>query len=238
MGNNSNFIDIEKRSIKAKVVQCYPFFAYIFLLALGGTLVYGENYLTQNFDDVPLGQLIYHLHTPLDGTNTSTFSDVIVNIVLIILGSALVVTLGFWKLRKLKRCDTFLNWCALCGTIGISYAGILVCVHFDAVNYFKYVNENTSIYEDNYVDGKDVDLTFPQKKQNLVYIFMESMEMAYADRGIGGAMSKNYISELTELALENESFSFDGKINGAHTVPGATFTMGGLVAQTSGVPIN
>ena len=178
------------------MVQCYPFFAYIFLLALGGTLVYGENYLTQNFDDVPLGQLIYHLHTPLDGTNTSTFSDVIVNIVLIILGSALVVTLRFWKLRKLKRCDTFLNWCTLCGTIGISYAGILVCVHFDAVNYFKYVNENTSIYEDNYVDGKDVDLTFPQKKQNLVYIFMESMEMAYADRGIGGAMSKTIFQNL------------------------------------------
>ena len=95
------------------MVQCYPFFAYIFLLALGGTLVYGENYLTQNFDDVPLGQLIYHLHTPLDGTNTSTFSDVIVNIVLIILGSALVVTLRFWKLRKLTSISSGTSGTAL-----------------------------------------------------------------------------------------------------------------------------
>ncbi|MFR3038323.1 MAG: hypothetical protein ACLTLY_05985 [Agathobacter rectalis] len=27
----------------------------------------GEVYLSENFDDVPLGQLLYHLHTPLDG---------------------------------------------------------------------------------------------------------------------------------------------------------------------------
>ena len=67
---------------------------------------------------------------------------------------------------------------------------------------------------------------------------IQSMEMTYADTSVGGAMDVNYIPELTTLSLENENFGTYGKLNGAYTVPGATFTMGGLVAQTSGIPIN
>lgn len=62
--------------------------------------------------------------------------------------------------------------------------------------------------------------------------------MTYTDESVGGAMQNNYIPELTNLSLKNENFGIDGQMNGAYTVPGATFTMGGLVAQTSGVPIN
>ena len=94
------------------------------------------------------------------------------------------------------------------------------------------------IYEDNYVDGRNVAITFPKEKRNLIYIFLESMEMTYADESVGGAMSENYIPELTQISLENENFGTYGKLNGAYTTSGATFTMGGLVAQTSGVPIN
>lgn len=64
------------------------------------------------------------------------------------------------------------------------------------------------------------------------------MEMTYSDQSVGGAMSENYIPELTQISLENENFGIYGKLNGAYTTSGATFTMGGLVAQTSGVPIN
>ncbi|WP_330424716.1 LTA synthase family protein [Agathobacter rectalis] len=71
-----------------------------------------------------------------------------------------------------------------------------------------------------------------------MYIFLESMEMTYADESVGGAMSENYIPELTQISLENENFGTYGKLNGAYTTSGVTFTMGGLVAQTSGVPIN
>lgn len=94
------------------------------------------------------------------------------------------------------------------------------------------------IYEDNYVDGRNVAITFPKEKRNLIYIFLESMEMTYADESVGGAMSENYIPELTQISLENENFVTYGKLNGAYTTSGATFTMVGLVAQTSGVPIN
>lgn len=64
------------------------------------------------------------------------------------------------------------------------------------------------------------------------------MEITYTDEEAGGAMSQNYMSELTELALENNCFSDGVFLNGAYQVNGATYTMGALAAQTCGVPIN
>ena len=207
-------------------------------LALGGCLLYGENYLTDNFSDVPLGQLLYHLHTPLDGTNTSSFTVVIISIILIIVLSIVIVLAAYWGLEKLHRRDTVFNWISIGGCMASAFAIMMFSFHFDVANYLKYINEESTIYEDEYVDGSDVEITFPSQKRNLIYIFLESMEMTYADTSVGGAMDVNYIPELTTLSLENENFGTYGKLNGAYTVPGATFTMGGLVAQTSGIPIN
>ncbi|MFR3038324.1 MAG: hypothetical protein ACLTLY_05990 [Agathobacter rectalis] len=54
---------------------------------------------------------------------------------------------------------------------------------------------------ENYVDGRDVKLSFPNEKENLIYI-LESMEMTYADKSVGGAMQDNYIPELTDISKE------------------------------------
>ena len=115
------------------------------------------------------------MHTPLDGTNTSSFTSIIVSVVLIILVCVLVVLFGYWGLGVLKKRTTFLNWMSLLGCIEIAYAVVLVCFHFDAINYFKYVNQKTKIYEENYIDGRDVKLSFPNEKRNLIYIFLKQV---------------------------------------------------------------
>ena len=61
--------------------------------------------------------------------------------------------------------------------------------------------------EDNYVDPDRVNITFPEQKRNLIYLYLESMESTYADKASGGAFDKNYIPELTQLAADNISFS-------------------------------
>ena len=149
-----------------------------------------------------------------------------------------MVTFGLLIFRKKKNKWIYKFWMSLLGCIAIGYSIILCCFHFDIISYLKYTKQDSTIYEDNYVDGRDVAITFPKEKRNLIYIFLESMEMTYSDQSVGGAMSENYIPELTQISLENENFGIYGKLNGAYTTSGATFTMGGLVAQTSGVPIN
>ena len=64
------------------------------------------------------------------------------------------------------------------------------------------------------------------------------METTYADENNGGAFTENYIPELTKLAQENEDFSGETTdLNGGHTVEGTTWTMAGMFAQTSGLPL-
>ena len=89
------------------------------------------------------------------------------------------------------------------------------------------------------MDPEEVEISFPDQKRNLIYIFLESMETTYADRKNGGAFEKNVIPELTKLAQQSEDFSGEtDQLNGGYAMPGATWTMGAMFAQTSGLPLN
>ena len=51
-------------------------------------------------------------------------------------------------------------------------------------------------------------------------------------------IAENDIPEMTQLAMENVNFSTE-RYAGRHLIPsdGATWTMGAMVAQTSGLPL-
>ena len=62
--------------------------------------------------------------------------------------------------------------------------------------------------------------------------------MTYADKENGGGFDGNFIPQLTQLSKENENFSgADTVLNGARSTSGTTWTMGGLFASTSGLPL-
>ena len=73
-------------------------------------------------------------------------------------------------------------------------------------DYVESQGEYSTFIDDNYVNPMDVTLSFPEKKRNLIYIFLESMETTFADEENGGAFEENVIQELTALAQENEDF--------------------------------
>ena len=99
----------------------------------------------------------------------------------------------------------------------------------------------SNIYETSYIKPDNSIITFCEKKNNLIYIYLESMENTYASKEAGGAMDKNYISELTELTKKEDSVSFSNtdKLGGPSVfVPSITFTMGSTIAQTTGISLN
>lgn len=113
-----------------------------------------------------------------------------------------------------------------------------VWTKLDVGEYISGQNEFSTFIDDNYVDPRDVDIVFPEKKRNLIYIFLESMETTYTDEKNGGAFEENVIPELTKLAQENEDFSGKSKkLNGGYSLTGSTWTMGAMFAQTSGLPL-
>ena len=53
----------------------------------------------------------------------------------------------------------------------------------------------------------------------------------------GGALTEDVIPELSRLAEENINFSHNGGVGGFFTPSGTGWTVAGMVAQTSGVPL-
>ncbi len=95
--------------------------------------------------------------------------------------------------------------------------------------------------ESYYVDPSQVQIDFPEEKRNLVYIYLESMEMTFAEKEIGGAFDVSVIPRLAALSEENENFSGSygegSLLDGGYSYNGGTWTMGAIFSQTSGLPL-
>jgi phosphoglycerol transferase len=63
------------------------------------------------------------------------------------------------------------------------------------------------------------------------------MEGTYTSEENGGNFEINYIPELTDVANENINFSKSDKVGGAIQTYGVGWTVAGMVATTSGVPL-
>lgn len=94
-----------------------------------------------------------------------------------------------------------------------------------------------SLYETDYQDPKETEIRFPEQKRNLIYIFMESMETTFMAPEQGGGQPYNSIPELYQLAEENVNFSQTDGVGGWSRTTGATWTVGGMVSQTAGIPL-
>ncbi len=107
---------------------------------------------------------------------------------------------------------------------------------FDTSSFVRVRKGNSILLDDNYVETKDVKLTFPEKKRNLIYIYLESMETSYEDKASGGCLDYNCMPELTKLAKDYDCFNGDGdKTNGAYVLSKSFWTMSAIFAQSSGV---
>ncbi len=165
-------------------------------------------------------QIIFHFKVPLEGTNP----DVIVDwFKMVFLKCFLISVCLKWLL------DDFYLW-LLCIVLLIA-AGQIIGLFGWIKNQFV----STKIYDTEFIDTNTVSLTYPEEKQNLIYIFLESMENTYTSKENGGNASVDVIPDLVQLNKEHISFSHTDKIGGAHIVAGTGWTTGGIVAATSGL---
>ena len=189
-----------------------------------------------------MDQIMFHITSPVEGTS----SDIIVGFVLKVLlpsiavtAAAVIVKLVLKKKeakQKALRTANIVTAVVLAAFLGVS--AFLFMNKYKVIEYFSTKSVNSDFIKDNYADPEKTAITFPEKKRNLIYIYLESVEMTYADKKSGGALEYNCIPELTKLAMENDCFSGNNeKLNGAKVSFGATYTMGGMVAQSSGLPV-
>ena len=215
-------------------------FLTVLLITISTLLAFSVKWMFKTWTSLSMDELVYHLTTPLEGTNTDMIkvycNQCAVPAILVLAFAVILVLANRKKEKVFRRVILFLSIAAVgiaSVTIGITW-NIL-----DIGDYLKGQSTYSTFIDDNYVDPSSVNITFPEQKRNLIYIFLESMEMTYADQEDGGAFEENVIPELTGLAQENEDFSGeDKKLNGGYSMPGTTWTMGAMFGQTSGLPLN
>ncbi len=100
--------------------------------------------------------------------------------------------------------------------------------------------QETTLYEDEYVDPREVKISFPEKKQNLIYIFLESVETSFVTLEEGGGRDESLIPELYALATDEDNINFSNTeaFGGASALTGGTWTIGAMVSQTAGLPLH
>ena len=221
----------------------------LIIISLALILFLAVKYMTDHFGNM-FTEVVYYLFNGVESTGGNTFINGVKSCIIpfIILFCYLSLpVIGFIKHKvvfSLKIRKKTIN-VTLPFKHKIIYALVILALSLgycykkcDLSNYLAGFVQETTIYEDYYVDGRELDLVFPKEKHNLIVIFAESMESSLITEVNGGFWDYSVIPELEELALDNTNFSHNSKIGGAYSTNGTTWTVSGLVAQTAGVSMS
>jgi hypothetical protein len=221
--------------MKKSVKQILLLFASFIFIVIGSSAIW----VLSTFQRLNMDELVYELSQPLKGTGSDMLTGYILKaFVPAVAVTIVIVLLNVLKAEALEKIRGKIRT----GTFLASLLFSLICVivfwnRLDITEYLVNLSDTSTFIDDNYVDPKDVTISFPQEKRNLIYIFLESMEITYADKANGGGFDYNCIPELTKLAESEECFTAGSGLNGGYVLPGTSWTMGGMFAQTSGLPL-
>ena len=204
-------------------------------------LVFLCRWVFTTWSGLRMDELIFQLKAPIEGTGDGIVMKGVVSSIL----PALILTglfFVFFSRSVKKQPDHEQGKLILFGGRILALLLIrsaLICLETSgSEQYPEEPDGRVTLYRGELCDPADVEIRFPPKKRNLIYMYLESMEVTYTDTESGGAFSYNNIPELTELTAHGEDFSGDtGMLNGGRVLPGTTFTMGGIFAQTAALPL-
>ncbi len=196
--------------------------------------------------DVGFDAVLFTLFSDLNGVGTSVVWEAILQVVLpmcLCAGATFFLMLYLPKLILKEKITVgkrpFFHRLIAAGLSLILLISLTwFSVHKAGLDVYVSARLNqTTFFEDHYVDPDSVEITFPEQKRNLIYIYLESMETAYMSEEEGGSSPINYIPELTQLAKDNLNFSHSDEVGGGRTTIGSTWTIAAMISQTSGLPL-
>lgn len=241
---------------KSKLLQKSIVMIILFLFCL---LCNSADWLIAVFGKLDFSTVLYQLNSPMQGTSheilreylvgclMKTILEVVFLVLICCFVSAikkkLYIQITFFAFEKQKKLDIFAkkrkSTKAICVML-LCFIGIGVIYEKACMvgipNYIDKISNASNFYEEYYVNPENVKLVFPEKKRNLVYIYLESMETTYSSKEVGGGKAINYIPNLTKLAQQNISFSDTEELGGYVSYGGSGWTMAALLASTSGAP--
>ncbi len=232
-----------KGAMAVKVISTILVFFGVaaFAVTVWGIATYGE---------IPLDQMLITMTSPASGTSNEIYNSAFEGPLLTtVTVTALFAILVFPDYKMLfskdgKKAKTILTefvkrmlslLLAVAMFIGGCAYGI---IKYSLLDFIKANYIESTYIEDNYVDPKTANITFPEKKRNLIHIYLESVENTYFSKDLGGDMDVNLMPDLQKLSSEGYSFSHTENTFGGPTPnTGGTWSAASMLNQSSGVPM-
>lgn len=216
---------------------------------LGLVFAFFSTWYVEFFGQITPEQLLFNLKAPLKGTEFGMTEEILKSPVL----SIVICTIPFlivinWKynvflINKNNEKKTILNkkrvriisiLLSIVTMIGGATFGIN---KLQLQKIAKAYLSSSTYLADNYVNPRDVKMTFPNKKRNLIHIYLESVENSYLTKELGGYMDVNLMPELTKLYKEGLSFSNTDKFGGPYTTYASEWSVAAMINMDTGLPL-
>lgn len=240
----------EKNDLKIKKFVVLN--AVIFLLGAGFFAT--STFLNINFGNMNIDTIIFTIRFS-NGSYSSTVRNTIIITAAAVILATVVYSVLIYKRYKAKALTStspdkkqtmsfnlacppkFMAYIISFGVI--IYGAVILCNSIELPSYIKRKFSRTTIYEDYYVAPTQDVVHFPEKKKNLIYIYLESYENTFTSFENGGNQPIDYMPEIYRFEQENINFSNNSGVGGQSVFfPVIQYTMGSTVAQTSGVPLS
>ncbi|GHS94241.1 hypothetical protein FACS1894139_12640 [Planctomycetales bacterium] len=184
--------------------------------------------------NISFAQIIEHLGFITDGGLAplivgSLLEPIPLGLSFVVVGVLLIVER--WRLNFERKFFWILT------PLVIDFAIVVVAHYAGALNYLaEQIQPPSTFYEEHYLDPKEIKISFPAHKRNLLVIFVESLDTGFLTKADGGAFDDDLLPNLKKLAAENLNFSQTKKIGGAAQCYGTGWTMAGILGYLAGVP--
>ncbi|MBR2534239.1 MAG: LTA synthase family protein [Erysipelotrichaceae bacterium] len=216
---------------------------FISLASISGVIYAFSNFA---FETNPLEQIIFHIMVPTYGTGSAFVKGILVQCVILPFAVAFFLVYviynktSYFEFSILDRYNfrPFLYLKKHRFLLASMFCVISLAICLYRIGFFGYIDnltKSTTLYEDEYVDPSQIEFTFPEKKRNLIYIFLESVETSDYSYDEGGAFPENYIPELYQLAQDNITFNDN---QGYYVLSDTGWTVAAMIAHTSGINLS
>ena len=165
-------------------------------LAITGLCFFAARWYIRTYGDLGFDSILYTVFSDLGGVQSGLIISFCLKAVVpaLLLAAAGVLTLSQLGKTRLQLVLTRVTALAL-SLLMVTQAAFTTGLP----EYVYGLFHETPVFDQYYVQPTAENVKFPQEKRNLIYIFLESMEISYLSEEQGGGQEDNLIPELYEL---------------------------------------
>ncbi|MBY0755755.1 LTA synthase family protein [Clostridium sardiniense] len=220
----------------------------VIFVGIGSFFFFFSKWFIDYFGNITPEQFLFNLNSPIKGTSSDMYAEImmtpvfsiVVSIVifLIIINFSYDLFINVKNTKKKILSQKSLRVITFIISIVCLVGGIVYGVKkLSLVEVYKTFVSDSSYIKDNYTDPRNVKMSFPEKKRNLIHIYLESVENTYFSKDLGGYMDVNLMPELAELSKEGIHFSESNKFGGPYQTYGSSWSVASMINMGTGLPL-